>query len=292
MAMKPDNATRKRVVVTLVVVGGLMGVVAAGNRISDWMASRQPVSMVSPEEMREAERFSRILGTLSEAVRILGGRGAYADVIDLVERACPKDDACPASMRRAAGEAYFRTDKAAEARAALASMLSENRSPLENMDRLALAGNPEQYKTEVATSLSGASVAQSSPLEANNVAWGACLLPVPGIDLEKAEQLARVAVEKSDPESSATYKNTLGVVLFRQGKFADAIKMLAASETANSDPFNWPFLGAAHAKLGHGAESREWFTKLDKYLLESFGQDTTNRHELLMFWDEFRGSDE
>jgi tetratricopeptide (TPR) repeat protein len=218
------------VVITLVVVGGLMGVVAAGNRISDWMASRQPVSMVSPEEMREAERFSRILGTLSEAVRVLGSRGAYADVIDLVERACPKDDACPASMRRATGEAYFRTDKAAEARAALASMLSENRSPLENMDRLALAGNPEQYKTEVTTSLSGASVAQSSPLEANNVAWGACLLPVPGIDLEKAEQLARVAVEKSDPESSATYKNTLGVVLFRQGKFADAVKQLDASE--------------------------------------------------------------
>ena len=292
MAMKPDNATRKRVVITLVVVGGLMGVVAAGNRLSDWMASRQPVSMVSPEEMREAERFSRILGTLSEAVRVLGGRGAYADVIDLVERACPKDDACPASMRRAAGEAYFRTDKAAEARAALASMLSENRSPLENMDRLALAGNPEQYKTEVTTSLSGASVAQSSPLEANNVAWGACLLPVPGIDLEKAEQLARVAVEKSDPESSATYKNTLGVVLFRQGKFADAIKMLDVSEKANSDPFNWPFLGAAHAKLGHSAESREWFTRLDKYLLESFGQDTTNRHELLLFWDELRSSDE
>ena len=105
MAMKPDNATRKRMVITLVVVGGLMGVVAAGNRISDWMASRQPVSMVSPEEMREAERFSRILGTLSEAVRVLGSRGAYADVIDLVERACPKDDACPASMRRAARSA-------------------------------------------------------------------------------------------------------------------------------------------------------------------------------------------
>lgn len=292
MAMKPDNATRKRVVTTLLVVGGLIGLVAAGGRISDWLASRQPVSMVSREEMREAERFSRIIGTLAESIRMLGSRGSYADVIDLVGRACPKDDACPASMRRAAGEAYFRLDKAEEARAELASMLSENRGPLENMDRLALAGNPEQYKAEVVTSLAGASIAQSSPLEANNVAWSACLLAVSGIDLEKAEQLARVAVEKADPESSATYKNTLGVVLFRKGKFEDAIKMLDASETANSDPFNWPFLGAAHAKLGHGAESREWFTKLDKYLLETFGQDTTNRHELLMFWDEFRGSDE
>lgn len=292
MAMKPDNATRKRVVTTLLVVGGLIGIVAAGGRISDWWASRQPVSMVSPEEMREAERFSRIIGTLAESVRILGTRGAYADVIELVGRACPKDDACPASMRRASGEAYFRLDKAAEARAELASMLSENRGPLENMDRLALAGNPEQYKAEVVTSLSGASVAQSSPLEANNVAWSACLLPVAGIDLDKAEQLARVAVEKSDPESSATYKNTLGVVLFRKGNFADAVKQLDASEKANSDPFNWPFLGASHAKLGHTAESREWFTRLDKYLLESFGQDTTNRHELLLFWDELRGSDE
>jgi hypothetical protein len=51
-------------------------------------------------------------------------------------------------------------------------------------------------------------------------------------------------------------------------------------------------LGGAHAKLGHAAESREWFTRLDKYLLECFGQDTTNRHELLLFWDELRGSDE
>jgi tetratricopeptide (TPR) repeat protein len=292
MAMKPDNATRKRVVTTLVVVGGLIGLVAAGGRISDWLASRQPVSMVSREEMREAERFSRMLGTLAEAVRMLGSRGSYADVIDLVGRACPKDEACPASMRRAAGEAYFRLDKASEARAELASMLSENRGPLENMDRLALAGNPEQYKAEVDTSLSGASVAQSSPLEANNIAWGACLLPVAGIDLEKAEQLARVAVEKSDDESKATYMNTLGVVLFRRGAYADAVKQLEASEKAASDPFNWPFLAASYAKLGRTAESREWSTRLDKYLLESFGQDTTNRHELLLFWDELRGTDE
>ena len=184
--------------------GGWFGLAAAGEGIGGGWASRQPDSLVSPEERREAERFSRIIGTLAESVRILGTRGAYADVIDLVGRACPKDDACPASMRRASGEAYFRMDKAAEARAELASMLSENRGPLENMDRLALAGNPEQYKAEVTTSLSGASVAQSSPLEANNVAWSACLLPVAGIELDKAEQLARVAVEKSDPESSAT----------------------------------------------------------------------------------------
>ena len=81
-------------------------------------------------------------------------------------------------------------------------------------------------------------------------------------------------------------------MLFRQGKFADAVKQLDASEKASSDPFNWPFLGAAYAKLGRSAESREWFTRLDKYLLESFSQDTTNRHELLLFWDELRGSDE
>jgi len=43
MAMKPDNATRKRVVTTLLVVGGLIGIVAAGGRISDWWASREPV---------------------------------------------------------------------------------------------------------------------------------------------------------------------------------------------------------------------------------------------------------
>ena len=292
MAMKPDNATRKRVVTTLVVVGGLIGLVAAGGRISDWLASRQPVSMVSPEEMREAERFSRMLGTLAEAVRMLGSRGSYADVIDLVGRACPKDEACPASMHRAAGEAYFRLDKPSEARAELASMLSENRGPLENMDRLALAGNPEQYKAEVDTSLSGASVAQSSPLEANNIAWGACLIPVAGIDLKKAEELARVAIEKADADSKATYMNTLGVVLFRRGSYADAAKQLEASEKAASDAFNWPFLGATYAKMGKTAESREWFTKLDKYLLETFAQDTTNRHELLMFWDELRGTDE
>lgn len=292
MAMKPDNATRKRVVTTLIVVGGLIGVVAASGRISDWLASRQPVSMVSREEMREAERFTRILGTLTESIRMLGNNGSYGYVVDLVGRACPEGEACPAEMRRAAGEAYFRLDLPDKARAELASMLSENRSPLENLDRLALAGNPEQYKTEVTTMLSGASVAQSAPLEANNIAWGACLLPVAGIDLDKAEQLARIAVEKSDAESKATYMNTLGVVLFRQGKFADAVKQLDASEKAASDPFNWPFLGAAYAKLGKTAESREWFTRLDKYLLESFGQDTTNRHELLMFWNELRGTDE
>lgn len=292
MALKPDTSTRKRIVTTFVVIGIILAGWAGSGRLLEWFESRQPLSTTSPEELKEIARNGRISGGIVDAIRVLGSNKHYDDVVRLVANVCPKDDACPAGLHRSSGEAYLRLNQEKEGRAELAAMLSENRTPLENLDRLALAGNPDQYVAEVSTLLSGTSPTESTALEANNVAWGACLLPVKGVDLNKAKALAKGAVNRASPDEKATYLNTLGTVLFRMGNYEEAIATLIASESSVSDPFNWPFLGAAYAKMGQTAKAREWFAKLETFLGTTFGSETTNRHELLLFWFELRGSDE
>ena len=77
-------------------------------------------------------------------------------------------------------------------------------------------------------------------------------------DPEKALSLARRAVDKA-PENAA-YRNTLGVALYRAGRFAEAVEVLEANakeEHANV-VHDWLFLAMSHHRLGHAKEAREY----------------------------------
>jgi hypothetical protein len=60
------------------------------------------------------------------------------------------------------------------------------------------------------------------------------------------------------------WQNTRGVLLYRAGRFREAVETLsaaAAGHPAGGTPEDWIFLGLAHAKLGEAEESRKWLAK-------------------------------
>jgi tetratricopeptide (TPR) repeat protein len=74
---------------------------------------------------------------------------------------------------------------------------------------------------------------------------------------ENAEKAAGVA-------PMVMYRTTRGIVLYRAGRFEEAIQRLNESIAArNGDGIfqEWLFLAMAHHRLGHAAEARQWLDK-------------------------------
>ncbi|MFM7322961.1 MAG: hypothetical protein ACKO5K_15790 [Armatimonadota bacterium] len=166
-----------------------------------------------------------------------------------------------------------------------------------------MPGYPEQFAKPIALARAAVAAATATdnkprPKRADNAAPGipASALPKRKYLKDIPESIAPVSrVAADDPADLdrpsadlATYLNTLGVLLQRAGSNEEAIRTLTASEKLHRDPFNWPFLAKAHRALGHGDVARSWEQKLAKYLTETYGTETPNRHELLLFHDQLR----
>jgi tetratricopeptide (TPR) repeat protein len=103
----------------------------------------------------------------------------------------------------------------------------------------------------------------------NNRAWELANGPEPRHDLERALTLARRAVELAPDEH--TYVNTMGVALYRTGRYAEAIATLERSLAAGrgqSDGFDLFFLSMAHHRLGHATQARACFARAVGWLSE------------------------
>jgi eukaryotic-like serine/threonine-protein kinase len=116
-------------------------------------------------------------------------------------------------------------------------------------------GLPEPLKVEVVGS-------DMSAVQLNTEAWGLVTGPVDQRNPARALQLVQEAV-KQQPANSL-FLNTLGVVLYRQGKYADAVttldKSLAASK-GQYDGFDLYFLAMCHAKLGDADKAKDHFDR-------------------------------
>ncbi len=108
------------------------------------------------------------------------------------------------------------------------------------------------------------------------------IAPLSRVAADDPADIDRVAADQ------ATYLNTLGVLLHRGGRHAEALRVLTESEKVHKDPFNWPFLAMAHRALGNPEQAVVWERKLEKHLSDTYGAETNNRHELLLFNDEMR----
>ena len=101
----------------------------------------------------------------------------------------------------------------------------------------------------------------------NNRAWELANGPGPRRDLERALALAQRAVELAPGE--AIYLNTLGVVLYRTGRYAEAIATLERSLAAGrgqSDAFDLFFLAMAHHRLGHQDQARDRYNRAVRWM--------------------------
>jgi WD40 repeat protein len=103
----------------------------------------------------------------------------------------------------------------------------------------------------------------------NNYAWKLANGTVLIRDLNRALSLARRALELRPRQ--AMYLNTLGVVQFRLGRFAEALPTLEQSLTAGrgqSDAYDLFFMAMAHHRLGHRKEARGCFDRAVHWLDE------------------------
>jgi tetratricopeptide (TPR) repeat protein len=98
--------------------------------------------------------------------------------------------------------------------------------------------------------------------EANTVAWACSLVPDAVADFTVPLDLARLAVNKAPKEHAIL--NTLGTLLYRAGKDAEAIEMLTRAIQAHGKggtPADWLILALAHQRRGQPEEARRWLDK-------------------------------
>jgi Tfp pilus assembly protein PilF len=115
--------------------------------------------------------------------------------------------------------------------------------------------------------------------EGHWLAWTCALAPEALADLSAAVAEGQMAVQ-SAPES-VVYLNTLGAILYRAGRFEEAVqrpteadKLTEKPDTAarSSPAYTWYFWAMAHHKLGHEAEAKEWLDKATAWTAKVLGE--------------------
>jgi serine/threonine protein kinase/WD40 repeat protein len=115
-------------------------------------------------------------------------------------------------------------------------------------------------------SLAGVAKARETALQWNNDAWHLVTGSAHKRDPARALQLIQQAL-KEDPDNPV-YRNTLGVVQYRNGQFKEAVATLNTSLAAGNgqfDAFDLFFLAMCHARLGDKAMARECFDRSVKW---------------------------
>lgn len=126
----------------------------------------------------------------------------------------------------------------------------------------------------------------------NNLAWLLATGPAAVRDPAQAEILARRAVAAAPDQPM--FLNTLGVTLYRIGKYTEAIETLQKS-LQHSERFNQPydlfFLAMSHAQLGDFDKARDYQNLAAKLMADQVNGQTKQWHdELLEFSSEARAT--
>jgi tetratricopeptide (TPR) repeat protein len=127
-------------------------------------------------------------------------------------------------------------------------------------------------------------VRETLALCCNNRAWELANGPDSRREWDRALALARRAVALA-PQQQVSL-NTLGVVQYRAGRYAEAIVTLEQSLAAGRgrfDAFDLFFLALAHHRMGHRAEARSCFDRGVLWLGEHRNLDARSAQELAAF---------
>lgn len=105
-------------------------------------------------------------------------------------------------------------------------------------------------------------VGVTSPVQVNNACWAVVILP--NAIAHYAEPIRRMEkVILAAPRDSISV-NTLGCLLYRAGRYDEAIKRLNESialQNGNGGAEDFLFLAMAHQQLGHKPEARAWLDR-------------------------------
>jgi serine/threonine protein kinase/WD40 repeat protein len=140
---------------------------------------------------------------------------------------------------------------------------------------LSLTPSTEQRRPEVTRNYAQA---------CNNVAWEFVVKPpVQQAAAEAALSLAQKAVSL-DPHYF-NFQNTLGVALYRLGRYEESIRCLEPNVKLSGQyaAFDLYFLAMSHQRLGHSAEAHEYFEQANASAKAETGLSPGHRQELAAF---------
>jgi tetratricopeptide (TPR) repeat protein len=104
----------------------------------------------------------------------------------------------------------------------------------------------------------------------NNASYDCALGPDAVTDFARVVRLAEGTVEKNPHPS---FLNTLGAVLYRSGRFREAIRQLNRSREhypeSDGIPQDWLFLAMAHHRLGEKKAARKWLERASGWVDQS-----------------------
>jgi tetratricopeptide (TPR) repeat protein len=111
---------------------------------------------------------------------------------------------------------------------------------------------------------------------ADKVAWvcaqGPYPLPDPEVPVRLAEAAIRNATEAGLDFKASGFQATLGAVLYRAGRYDEAIRRLEEQRQAQGNvglPATWAFLAMAHHRLGDREEALRWLDQLRQFQLST-----------------------
>jgi hypothetical protein len=122
------------------------------------------------------------------------------------------------------------------------------------------------------------------PMGLNNEAWRLVTGPAEQRDPARALQLIQKAVQREP--ANAMFQNTLGVALYRNGQYKEAVAALEKSLAAGKgkwDAFDLFFLAMCHAKLGDPAKAKDCYARGVKWVEAQKNLDARHVEELKAF---------
>jgi tetratricopeptide (TPR) repeat protein len=117
----------------------------------------------------------------------------------------------------------------------------------------------------------------ADPRFANAVAWSCVLAPGAVADFGPVIKLAELAV--AGKPDGASYRGTLGAILYRAGQFEAAVRELDQAVNGHSDggaPVDWLFLSMAHQRLVQRELAQKWLKKTETWTKQAQRATTTN----------------
>jgi tetratricopeptide (TPR) repeat protein len=284
--MRASGEGRRRLLALMSVIATLFGGTVVAGRIT---AARHPApqldfdqsdSPLSEERREKLRQLQKIVTRLRKEAR----QENWDTVITIADR-----DAYRSGLLRALkAEAQARRGRHEEATATLQTLYKTHADP----SLFLLSGQRAEYDLLVDRDL--ATVASETNMAGPYIhaAWIITLTPTSPVPHARVQQLARQGVTLA--ELPATIQNrisfpsplarrstsqpdkadalrVLGVALFREGKYQEALLTLRDSEALRPSPHVWVFMALSLRKLGRGEEAARWEKELHRYMNQTFG---------------------
>jgi tetratricopeptide (TPR) repeat protein len=128
---------------------------------------------------------------------------------------------------------------------------------------------------------------KTNSININTRVWTCSIIEPTVADPAQLIAFMETALANADSGDKSTLLNTFGLVLYRAGRFDDAVTSVQQSMQARSGDgaiTDWLILALSHHKLGHSDQSRKWLEKAAAWIDEFVTNSSRKSGEF--FWDE------